>query len=181
MKRRDFFASVVVAGVAGPAMAAQGQGHNHAAVDGPLANATVSFGQWRQGQDRVAVNPPPPPANAHGVIPHTATIKAGGTVNFIIAGLHQIVVYGPGKAPEDVNLDPTTLLPDPTPGLPNFPPLINDAELRVYRGPDPRLLFPVVDRTEVVLFPNPGLFLVICGILPHFETDLMFGWVRVLP
>ena len=55
MKRRDFFASVVVAGVAGPAMAAQGQGHNHATVDGPLANATVSFGQWRQGQDRVAV------------------------------------------------------------------------------------------------------------------------------
>ena len=29
-------------------------------------------------------------------------------------------------------------------------------------------------------FPTPASF-VICGILPHFEADLMFGWVRVLP
>jgi hypothetical protein len=135
MKRRDFLASMVVAGAAAPAMAAQDQGHAHDPLDGPLANATVSFGQWRFGQDRVAVNPPPPPANGHAVLPFTATVKAGGAVNFIIAGLHQIVVYGPGKQPGDVNLDPATFLPDPTPGPPPFPPLINDPELRVYRGP----------------------------------------------
>lgn len=181
MKRRDFLASMVVAGAAAPAMAAQDHGHAHDPLDGPLANATVSFGQWRFGQDRVAVEPPPPPANGHAVLPFTATVKAGGAVNFIIAGLHQIVVYGPGKQPGDVNLDPATFLPDPTPGPPPFPPLIDDPELRTYRGPDPRLLFPLVDRVEVVHFPNPGLHLVICGIVPHFVNDNMFGWVKVLP
>jgi hypothetical protein len=114
------------------------------------------------------------------LLPHTATVKSGGAVNFIIAGLHNVVVYAPGKQPGDVNLDPTTFLPDPTPGLPDFPPLINDPEGRVYRGPDPRLLFPVIDRVEVVKFTTPGLYLVICGILPHFANDDMFGWVKVL-
>ena len=179
MKRRDFLASVVVAGASAPAMAMQN--HDHRPLDGPLANVTVSFGQWRQGQDRVAVNPPPPPANGHGVFPYTATVKAGGAVNFIIAGLHQIVVYGPGKQPQDVNVDPATFLPDPTPGLPDFPPLVNDADGRLYRGPDPRVLFPTVDRVEVVHFPNPGLHLVICGVVPHFVTDNMHGWIKVLP
>jgi hypothetical protein len=179
MKRREFLTSVAIAGATAPALAAQG--HNHKPIDGPLANVTVSFGQWLSGQDRVAVNPPPPPANGHLLLPHTATVKAGGAVNFIIAGLHQIVVYGPGKQPGDVNLDPTTFLPDPTPGLPDFPPLINDSEGRVYRGPDPRLLFPVVDRVEVVKFATPGLYLVICGVVPHFANDDMFGWVKVLP
>ena len=66
-------------------------------------------------------------------------------------------------------------------GTPVVLPLIDDPELRVYRGPDPRLLFPVVDRVEVVHFPNSGLHLVICGIVPHFANDNMFGWVKVLP
>ena len=177
MKRRDFLASVAIAGASAPMLAAQG--HDHTPISGPLANVTVSFGLWRPGQDRVTVNPPPPPANAHLLLPNTATVKAGGGVNFIIAGLHQIVVYAPGKQPEDVNLEPSTFLPDPTPGPPDFPPLINDPEGRVYRGPDPRLLFPVVDRVEVVAFTTPGLHLVICGVLPHF-LDNMFGWVKVL-
>jgi hypothetical protein len=179
MKRRDFLASVVVAGAAAPILAAQE--HDHRPLDGPLANATVSFGQWRNGLDRVALNPPPPPTNGHAVLPNTATVKAGGAVNFIIAGLHQIVVYGPGKQPGDVDVDPLTFLPDPTPGPPDFPPLVNDPDNRVYRGPDPRLLFPNLDRVEVVHFPNPGLHLVICGVVPHFVNDHMFGWVRVLP
>jgi hypothetical protein len=179
MKRRDFFASLAAAGVAAPAMAAQ---HDHSPLNGPFANATVSFGQWLTGQDRQVVNPPPPTANGHLLLPHTAFVKAGGAVNFIIAGLHQVVVYGPGKRPGDVNLDPTTFIPNPLPSppAPPFPPLINDAENRVYRGPDPRLLFPNLDRVEVVKFPNPGLHLVICGVVPHFQNDNMFGWVWVL-
>jgi hypothetical protein len=28
---------------------------------------------------------------------------------------------------------------------------------------------------------QPGLHLVICGVVPHFVNDDMFGWVRVLP
>ena len=42
------------------------------------------------------------------------------------------------------------------------------------------------DRVETVHFPNRGLFLVICGVLPHFFDAAtnrfeMFGYVRVLP
>jgi hypothetical protein len=179
MKRRDFFASVAAAGVAAPAMAAQS--HAHTPINGPLANATVSFGQWLT-VDRQVVNPPPPAANGHLVLPHTTFVKAGGAVNFIIAGLHQVVVYGPGKKPEDVDDDPTTFIPNPLPSppAPPFPPLVNDPVGRLYRGPDPRLLFPNLDRVEVVKFANPGLHLVICGVVPHFFTDHMFGWVWVL-
>jgi hypothetical protein len=155
------------------------QEHQHETLSGPLANATVSFGQWRQGLDRVALNPPPPPTNGHAVLPFTALVKAGGAVNFVIAGLHQVVVYGPGKQPSDVNT--SLLFPDPNPAPPDFPPLIDDPDNRVYRGPDPRALFPNLDRVEVVHFPTPGLHLVICGVLPHFANDDMYGWVRVLP
>jgi hypothetical protein len=31
----------------------------------------------------------------------------------------------------------------------------------------------------VVRFPNPGSFLVICGVRPHFVNDKMYGFVKV--
>jgi hypothetical protein len=39
-------------------------------------------------------------------------------------------------------------------------------------------------RLEVVRFPNPGRYLVLCGVLPHFYEGvsgefIMFGYVRV--
>jgi hypothetical protein len=55
--------------------------------------------------------------------------------------------------------------------------MINDPEGRVYAGLDPSLQDR--DRVEVVEFPNPGLHLVICGVLSHFQGG-MFGYVRVL-
>ena len=42
----------------------------------------------------------------------------------------------------------------------------------------PAPVSPLRDRVEVIHFPNPGLYLVICGVLPHFEEG-MYGWVRV--
>ena len=41
------------------------------------------------------------------------------------------------------------------------------------------------DRVEVVRFPQPGRYLVICGVLPHFFDPatgefIMYGYVRVL-
>jgi uncharacterized cupredoxin-like copper-binding protein len=36
------------------------------------------------------------------------------------------------------------------------------------------------DRVEVVHFAEPGTYLVICGVLPHFQAG-MYGFVRVLP
>jgi plastocyanin len=144
------------------------------ADSGPLSNATVSFGSWRTPLDRFTAVPPPS-ANNHEVTPQIATIKAGGTVNFIISGLHQVIVYDNGTQPGDI--DATQL----TPPAPPLPQLITDANNRIYRGLDPRPLFPAtLDRVEVVNFANPGTYLVICGVLPHFQVG-MYGFVKVLP
>ncbi len=142
------------------------------ALDGPLSNATVSFGEWMTPVDRFP-NVSPIAANHHELIPQVATIKAGGTVNFIIAGFHQVIVYDNGTQPGAIN---TALTVPPTAG---GPPLINDPTNRIYRGLDPSLQSR--DRVEVVHFANPGTYLVICGVFPHFVNDRMFGFVRVLP
>jgi plastocyanin len=171
-----------------------GEQHDHKPISGPLATATVSFGAWLQV---------PPPGgdrhpnlgqtaglrnNLHALIPNEVTIKAGGTVNFIVAGFHQIAVYDDGTQPSDIN--PTLLIP-------GAPPLIDDPNNRVYRGLSPFVLpllqgppqagpggttfQPVLqDRVEVVHFPDAGTFLVICTVLPHF-MDGMVGYVKVNP
>lgn len=150
-----------------------------ASIDGPLSNATVSFGAWKTSPpfDRMT-QIPTPATNEHVVNPQIAKIKAGGSVNFIISGLHQVVVYDDGTQPSDISL--ANQLPG-LPGPPPLPPLIDDPNGRIYRGLDPRLLFPnVLDRVEVVHFANPGTYLVICGVVPHFTAG-MYGFVRVVP
>ena len=203
MKRREFVEKAGIGAAALVALTAPGhdvvsakagEQHEHGPISGPLATATVSFGAWAQ-------IPPPggdrhPNLNAtaglrnnvHALIPNQVTIKAGGTVNYIIAGFHQIAVYGDGMTPGDIN---TSLQ------IPGLPPLIDDPNNRVYRGISPFVLpllqgptqtGPVVgvfqpllqDRVEVVHFPNPGTFLVICTVLPHF-VEGMVGYVKVNP
>lgn len=173
MKRREFVASVIAGGLAAPAMA--DEGHHHGKVEGPLASATVSFGHWMQF-DRFAGTggPNDRTLNGHQLIPHEVKIKEGGTVNFIIGGFHQVIVYGPGTKPEDVNSGLTVPV-----GVPPGPPLINDPTNRVFRGVDPSRQ-PTQDRVEVVAFPKRGRYLVICGVQPHFADDKMFGYVRVV-
>lgn len=142
----------------------------------PVNNATVSFGGWmtRPVLDRFPNNSPIP-ANHHALTPGTVKIKAGGTVNFIIGGFHQVLVYDDGTRPEQIN---TNLLIAPTVGnLPAF--LINDPNHRIYRGLDPSTQSQ--DRVEVVQFDRPGTYLVICAVRPHFVNDRMYGFVRVLP
>lgn len=141
--------------------------------DGPLANATVSFGEWRTHPplDRHP-NLSPRASNEHQLIPFKVKIKAGGSVNFIIGGFHQVIVYDDGTQPGDIN---TTLLVTGS----SPPGLIDDPNNRIYRGLDPRL--QPQDRVEVVFFDQPGDYLVICGVRPHFVNDGMFGFVRVLP
>jgi hypothetical protein len=172
-----------------PATSREEQEHDHPPVRGPLATATVSFGQWRTDVplDRYPPQPPippPPPGNGHLVIPHQVTVKVGGTVNFIIAGFHQVIVYAPGTKPEDIN----TALIRPSQGLPAGIPLINDPVNRLYAGEDPSTVHggpptpttPLLDRVEVVQFSHRGRHLVICGVFPHFVNDQMYGWVRVV-
>src|SRR5690606_17291177 len=117
MKRREFVekagigAAVIALGSAGRVRAStrSGSQHGHGSVQGPLATATVSFGAWASGTDR---HPnigaaPDLPNNIHAMIPNEVTIKAGGTVNFIIAGFHQLAIYGNGTRPEDIDVTNT--------------------------------------------------------------------------
>ncbi len=151
-------------------MADEDHGHDHRRIEGTQAITTVSFGQWMSSPplDRFA-NANSGAGNGHHVILFFVRIKAAGVVNFAIGGLHQVIVYGPDVRPEDINAD--LVVPGST------PPLIDDPTNRVYRGVDPRT--QPRDRVEVVQFPNRGLYLVICGVQPHFVNDDMFGYVRV--
>jgi plastocyanin len=143
------------------------------AHEGPLSSATISFGSWMTAPslDRFP-SQSPRLANHHELIPNQVTIRAGGTVNFIIAGFHHVLVYDDGTRPEHVN---TILTVAPTNG---GPPLIADPNNRIYRGLDPSL--QPQDRVEVVHFERPGTYLVMCGVSPHFAEG-MYGFVRVLP
>jgi plastocyanin len=140
----------------------------------PLSSATMSFGSWMTTPplDRFP-NLNPRQANHHHFCPDEVTIKSGGCVNFVIAGLHHVLVYDDGTQPGDID---TNLVVRPT-NQP-LPMLIADPNRRIYRGPDPSL-FPQ-DRVEVVHFDRPGTYLVVCGVLPHF-LEGMYGFVRVLP
>lgn len=50
---------------------------------------------------------------------------------------------------------------------------------RVHGGP-PTSVTPLLDRVELVQFHTKGRHLVICGVLPHFVNDNMYGWVKVV-
>jgi len=147
-------------------------------------NATVSFGAWQTDPpfDRFP-NSSPGARNQHRVIPKQVRIRAGDVVNFINSGTHQLIVYDDGTKPDDIETDLTTF----STGVPADTLLIDDPTNRIYRGLDPSLqpldlggAF-VQDRVEVVFFPKPGTYLVICGIRGHFVFDGMFGFVTVLP
>jgi plastocyanin len=205
MKRREFFrkagigsaALVTLGSTARSHAASDSHAQQHPTISGPLANATVSFGAWTALPGTGTLNrfpnvgqAPGVANNVHAMIPHEVKIKAGGSVNFIIAGFHLLAIYDDGTEPSDIR---TTNLISPT-ITPPAPPLINETRNRIYFGIDPSVLPrlappnppvapaspPLQDRVEVVHFPNPGTFLVICAVLPHF-MDGMFGYVDVNP
>jgi hypothetical protein len=176
-----------------------GHGQDDRPLEGKRAHAVVSFGQWDADPanplDRWPINAEVETRtrNIHLHLPFEAEVAAGGAVSFIISGFHQILIYGPGRELADVKLAAAGLnLPPFGP----FPPLVNYTTDLVYRGQDPRVLQyvpipavplstipagtanPVVDRIESVNFKEPGRYLVICGVRPHFDTD-MHGYVNV--
>jgi plastocyanin len=154
------------------------------AIDGPLANATVSFGEWDPNDpdllpgevplDRLIGDPLMGRGNNHELIPNTVTIKQGGAVNFIISGGHVVNVYDDGHQPEDVNttnIEPAASCATSAGGV------LSDSNRRIYRGP---CFTGRRDGVEVVQFSKPGTYLVICARKNHFVNDGMFGFVRVL-
>jgi plastocyanin len=181
MKRRQFVEKVGLGSAALGSISAlahaqdPNDGGHGGPVDGALATASVSFGEWQTDPptDRFP-NASPGGANQHILIPLHAQVRVGGTVNFMIAGLHQVIVYAPGTQSTDIDSARTT----PSTGTPAGVPLIDDPRNRLYRGLDPSL--QPRDRVEVVRFTKLGRHLVICGVQGHFQMG-MFGYVDVLP
>ena len=172
------------------------QGSAHAHDNRPLTDkralAVVSFGQWD-------VNPADPfdrqPINSnrlrnvHLLLPFEAEVDAGGAVSFTISGVHQILVYADGTEFEDLRAA-YIAAGSPVVAGPGIPPLIEYSNGRIYRGLDPRALTyaPTVvppnpshlnqDRSESLNFKEPGRYLVVCGVQPHF-LEGMHGYVNV--
>ena len=152
----------------------------------PAATATFGFFPVDSTVDRMQVANPGN-RNGHQMGPFQVTIRAGGMVNFIIDGNHQVVVYDDGIQPRNINAD--LVLPPP------LNTLIDDPNGRIYRGLSPAgvpanffgpglpaaaIAAPPQDRIETVSFPKPGTYLVICGVRTHFVGG-MFGYVIVVP
>ena len=143
-------------------------------------SVTVTFG----GGMNTATPPgvPSPPANHH-VLPNLIEIKAGGAVNFAVAGFHQIVVYQPGIEASDIV--PPVFVPPTTNLFMNY-----NLGAAYYVGINPRNANPgtpaagaTVDngdnRVEAVTFSTPGVYLVVCNVTPHFARDGMYAYVKV--
>jgi hypothetical protein len=141
------------------------------------------------------------PGNAanHHIIPDTIRISVGDVVNFSVAGLHYIRVYGNGVRLNEVKaqipdecevnpLPPATFPPQcgappvplvPTGGLAVYYEGINPL-LAVQPGPPFALPSAATNRVEPVAFLEPGRYLAICAVLPHFN-DKMYAWIEVRP
>lgn len=144
-----------------------------AADPGNRESVTVSFGRG------LNTNQPGNPANHH-VVPERIKVKAGGVVNFVVAGFHQIFVYNPGRGPGDIVVPPAGLF-------------INDLAGLYYQGPAPNVAPPpnlslalnpagapvlAQNRVESISFDQPGRYLVICNVRGHF-LDGMWAIVEV--
>jgi len=148
-------------------------GLTHAQPDGNnRLSVTVAFGAGlNTAQQGNSAN--------HHVLPNTIEVKAGGVVNFVVAGFHQIVVYNPGVDDEDIV-------------VPAFPPNLfvnyqlntayyvglNPDNANLATPPAPANRFNGENRTESVSFTEPGVYLVICNVTPHFR-DGMYAYIKV--
>lgn len=117
----------------------------------------------------------------HHVLPTTIEVKAGGVVNFAVAGFHQIVVYQPGIEASDIVAPP---FPVPFNLFMNY-----NLGTAYYVGINPDNANPGTDaapanrfngenRLESVSFSAPGVYLVVCNVTPHFK-DGMYAYVKV--
>jgi plastocyanin len=135
------------------------------------------------GRVRTALNH----LNVHAVIPNEVQVKAGGTVNFIISGFHQIIVYGERHTSRRYRHERYGAGHDPAraaAGERCEQPLLQGRGSEcasVVTGAAARTGQPVLqDRVEAVQFAELGRYLVICGVLPHFLGG-MYGYVKVNP
>ena len=127
---------------------------------GPPDEATMVFGRPDLGSG--CNFPCEDDASFHAVDkiqPGAVAISVGGTVTFDMEGFHQVAIYEPGIAPKDIEPDANAF------------PFVNDANGRIFLGG--------LTVDETFTFDEPGKYLVICNITPHFEDSQMWGWVIV--
>jgi hypothetical protein len=164
MKRLRTTSMIAAAGAFSLAVAATAV---HAADDNKLS-IPVAFGRGLNIPANQAIN--------QVMIPDTVRLKQNGVVHFLVAGFHEIAIYNPGKTIDDV-----AVLAGET--------FIDDETNRFYKGIVPAGGGPLnlpekvnpsnaQNRVESVAFLEPGTYLVICNIRPHFENG-MFGFIEV--
>jgi len=144
----------------------------------PSQSVTVSFGAGLNTANGPNV------ANHH-IVPRVIRVRTSETqpavVNFVVAGLHQIIVYSPGVEPADIVVPATGLFindfktANPASDKTEYYAGVNPGPPG---GPNPAL--PVnparanlQNRVESVSFTQPGTYLVICNVKPHFQTGMM--------
>lgn len=147
-------------------------------VPGLPTLAVVRFGN--PGAGTMQFGPEHPSAHAFdNIIPNTVVIAAGGTVRFDVAPPHVVAIYQPGTTPEEIRLIPGVTLfdhvgPPGPPFIPNF--YIDEPNGRLFLDPAPAFGPP---HSVEYTFEQPGKYLVICRIAPHFAFNKMYAWVEV--
>lgn len=140
--------------------------------------AVMHFGDEKAGS-------PFPPEEEHDasyhasdkIVPRVVNIGTGGEVEIHIHPLHQVAIYDVGTQPEDIDLsDPGDLVIPGVITIPDF--LVNDLNNRVAMSPFTGQQETTWTTPEGT-FDEPGKYLVICNILPHFAAADMYGYVQV--
>jgi hypothetical protein len=141
---------------------------------GPDGSASVQFGNPEVGSP-FPVGPPPivihdaSPSAQFNLVPRTAVVAPGGTVTFTVgvAGPsspqtvpHQVAVCELGIGPDDVDVPLTGTF-------------INDPDCPTHGAPS------TSGAAVPVQFTEPGRYLVLCNLRPHFVEFDMYGWVNV--
>lgn len=145
---------------------------------GAPTSAVMRFGNNDAGTSEFG--PEHPSSHARdNIIPGTVVIQAGGTVTFQVQTPHRVAIYEPGTRPEDIRLIPGVTVfnhvgPPGPPFIPNF--YIDEPIGRLFIEAGPAFGAP---HTVEYTFEEPGRYLVICAIFPHFSQFNMYGWVVV--
>lgn len=140
-------------------------------------HVTITF-----GRDHVGTTFFPPgehDASFHAkdkITPRVTHLAAGGEVTFDMASFHGVAIYRPGTKPADIEVSDQTLEDFSGGGLfiPNF--LINDDNGRLER------LDVSTEPTQMTvsgIFNEPGRYLVICYVTPHFVDAGMYAYIDV--
>ena len=152
-----------------------------AALAGPPSSATVRFGNdTAAGADQncfrgsQGVTPENCAHGYHKMIPGAVSISTGGDVTFTNEGTHQVLIFNGNPKPQEI-----------VPANPGR--VVAVAGPPFQCGESGEAACPTGVKyvglqgsgvIDTFSFSQPGQYLVICNITPHFEQG-MWGWVNV--